>query len=302
MQTLESSILISGGAGFIGSHVTERLVDSDTEIVIIDNFDPFLYERKIKEKNIENITTKPNVKLYTMDLRNSEQIETLFKEHKFSQVLHLAARAGVRPSLRYPLAYEEFNVRATLNLLELCRKYNVEHFVFGSSSSVYGANTKIPFSETDNTDNPISPYGASKKACEVYCSTYSHLYSIPITCLRFFTVYGPRQRPEMAIHLFTRLIDENKPITIFGDGTAKRDYTYISDIVDGTIAALETQLKFEIINLGDSNPIELNSNRLVSGQIGLLFFVHILVKLGESDAANLADSLSCQAQFLADFF
>jgi len=257
MEKTENSILITGGAGFIGSHVAERLAESGNKLIIVDNFESFLYERKIKEKNIKKLLTKSNVTICEVDLRDSTQINNIIKENNCSQVLHLAARAGVRPSLKYPLEYEEFNVRTTLNLLEICRKNDVENFVFGSSSSVYGANTKVPFSEMDPTAFSISPYGASKKACEVYCFTYSHLYSIPITCLRYFTVYGPRQRPEMAIHLFTKLIDQNKSITIFGDGTSKRDYTYISDIVDGTIAALERRLKFEIINLGNSNPVEL---------------------------------------------
>jgi len=172
-------------------------------------------------------------------------------------MIHLAARAGVRPSIENPLLYEDVNIKGTINLLESCKEYGIENFVFGSSSSVYGVNEKIPFSEDDRVERSISPYAASKRACEIFCSTYHNLYGISIACLRFFTVYGPRQRPEMAIHKFTRMIDRGQEIEMFGDGKSRRDYTYIGDIVDGIIGTLDKKFGFEIFNLGNSNVVEL---------------------------------------------
>ena len=250
------TITVTGCAGFIGSHVTDRLLSMGKNVVGIDNFDPF-YDSKIKIKNIEHNMDNDNFIFYTADIRDGAYMEKIFKENGVDVIIHLAARAGVRPSIQDPLSYEDVNIKGTINLLEVSRKYGIKNFVFGSSSSVYGVNKKIPFSESDPVDKSISPYAASKKACETFCYTYHHLYGIPIICLRFFTVYGPRQRPEMAIHKFTRLIDQGQEVKMYGDGTSKRDYTYIDDIVEGIIATIDKRTGFEIINLGNSKTVEL---------------------------------------------
>jgi len=191
------------------------------------------------------------------DLRRRDQVDALFAGRRIDRVFHGAARAGVRPSLKDPLLYEEVNVRGTLHLLEAVVRHGVSNFVFASSSSVYGEQKKVPFAETDPVDGPISPYAATKKAGELMCYTYHHLYRLPVTCLRFFTVYGPRQRPEMAIHTFTRAIARGEPLPLYGDGSARRDFTYIDDIVAGVLAALDRPHPYEIINLGESQTIEL---------------------------------------------
>ena len=250
------TITVTGCAGFIGSHVTDRLLSMGENVVGIDNFDPF-YDSKIKIKNIEHNMDNDNFIFYTADIRDKAYMEKIFKENGVDVIIHLAARAGVRPSIQDPLSYEDVNIKGTINLLEVSRKYGIKNFVFGSSSSVYGVNKKIPFSESDPVDKSISPYAASKKACETFCYTYHHLYGIPIICLRFFTVYGPRQRPEMAIHKFTRLIDQGQEVKMYGDGTSKRDYTYIDDVVEGIIATIDKRTGFEIINLGNSKTVEL---------------------------------------------
>ena len=251
-----SHVLITGGAGFIGSHLVDRLLNMGKKVICIDNFDPF-YDREIKKKNIEHNLENRNFVLVKEDIRNKKKLEEIFETYDIDKIVHLAARAGVRPSIRDPLLYEDVNIRGTLNLLELCKEYQVKNFIFGSSSSVYGINSKVPFSEDDPIKFPISPYAASKRSCELFCFTYFHLYDIPVTCLRFFTVYGPRQRPEMAIHKFTRLIDRGVTIEMYGDGTSKRDYTYIDDIINGIISALNKKFDFEIINLGNSETVEL---------------------------------------------
>ncbi len=193
------------------------------------------------------------------DIRDSELLKRLFTEHDISLVAHLAGRGGVRPSLKQPILYEDVNIRGTINLLEASRTHNVKRFVFASSSCVYGTNSKVPFNETDRVERPASPYGASKAAAELYCRTYSQLYNLPVAVLRLFTVYGPRQRPEMAIHVFTKMINSGEEITVFGDGTSKRDYTYVTDIVDGIHKALTSHSQgFEIFNLGDSRPVLLD--------------------------------------------
>lgn len=250
------TIMVTGCAGFIGSHLVDRLLSIDENIVGVDNFDPF-YDPLIKMKNIEHSMNNKNFTFYRVDIREKAGMEKIFKENKVDTIIHLAARAGVRPSIQNPLLYEEVNIKGTVNLLELCKEYEIKNFVFGSSSSVYGVNEKIPFSEEDPVDKSISPYAATKRACEIFCHTYHHLYGIPITCLRFFTVYGPRQRPEMAIHKFTRSIDQGKEIEMYGDGTSRRDYTYVSDIVEGIIASLDRKFGYEIINLGNSKTVEL---------------------------------------------
>ncbi|MHB8172951.1 MAG: GDP-mannose 4,6-dehydratase [Nitrospirota bacterium] len=249
-------ILVTGGAGFIGSSVTEKLLARGDEVVVIDCFDEF-YDPKIKKNNIETALKNPSYKLVEGDIRDLKLLKDLFKREKFDRVFHLAARAGVRPSIIDPLLYEDVNVRGTMNLLEAAKDNNLPGFIFASSSSIYGSNKKVPFVETDNVDNPVSPYAATKKACELILHTYHHLYNLNISCLRFFTVYGPRQRPEMAIHKFTRLIDQGKPVTMFGDGTSRRDYTYIDDIADGVLKAIDLNFAFEIFNIGESQTTEL---------------------------------------------
>ncbi len=254
----QMSLLITGAAGFIGSHLLQKISSLGLydKIVVIDNFDDF-YPEKIKRLNIAPALENKNIKLCEVDIRDLEGCRKIFEDENVDTVIHLAGKAGVRPSLEDPLLYEDINCRGTLTLLELSRKFNVKKFIFGSSSSVYGNNKKQPFSELDDVNAPISPYGATKRTCELYCKTYNQIYGMPIICLRFFTVYGPRQRPDLAIHKFARLIKKDAPIPFFGDGTTKRDYTFYSDIVNGIISCLGLDCKFEIINLGNSNPIEL---------------------------------------------
>ena len=248
------SVLVTGGAGFIGSHVCERLLNEGHEVVCVDDLNDF-YSHSIKKSNLSLLEGK-KFKFIKADIRDSEKTEEAFDD--IDSIIHLAARAGVQPSIKQPLLYEEVNVRGTLNLLELCRKRGVDHFVFGSSSSVYGINSKIPFKEDDRIDTPISPYAATKISGESLCHVYSHLYGLNTSCLRFFTVYGPRGRPDMAVYKFTKAIDEGKPIQLYGDGTSKRDYTYVSDIVDGVISAWKKKFRHDVFNLGNSNTVELN--------------------------------------------
>lgn len=252
------TILITGGAGFIGSHLLDALMkDDNNRVVIIDNFNDF-YHPAIKDANIAHHARGENFALYKADITDAASMKEIFASHNFDCVVHLAARAGVRPSLENPLAYEETNVRGTYVLLEAARINNVPQFVFGSSSSIYGINTKIPFSEDDHVWQTISPYAATKLAGEAACHTYSYLYGMRVVCLRFFTVYGARQRPDLAIHKFARLIEEEKPIPVFGEGTTRRDYTYIDDIIAGMVAAMNYQAsQFEVINLGESQTVEL---------------------------------------------
>ncbi|MFH1898217.1 MAG: GDP-mannose 4,6-dehydratase [Candidatus Desantisbacteria bacterium] len=249
-------ILVTGGAGFIGSHLCQSLLDQQQEVIVVDDFNDF-YSPQIKRENIKGLIDNKRFKLYEVDIRDSLRLQEMFNQEKIEGIVHLAARAGVRPSLTDPVLYEEVNIKGTLNLLEMCRLYGIEKFIFGSSSSVYGVNSKLPFSEEDAIATPISPYATTKRAGELLCYTYSYLYHLSIICLRFFTVYGPRQRPEMAIHKFTRQIYKNEEITLFGNGDSKRDYTYIADIIDGINKALQLQSSFEIFNLGDSRTIEL---------------------------------------------
>lgn len=253
---MKNKFLITGGAGFIGSNLVDRLLKNGEEVYVIDNFDPY-YEKEIKMKNIQHNLKNPRFHFFECDIRDIEKVQKIIAENNINKIVHLAAKVGVRNSIKNPLLYHDVNVRGTLNLLEICRKHNIESFIFGSSSSVYGINKKIPFSEDQPITKPISPYASSKISCEMFCFTYSHLYGIPITCLRFFTVYGPRQRPEMAIHKFTKLIYQGEEIEMYGDGSSKRDYTYITDVIDGIVNALNKNFKFEIFNLGNSKPTEL---------------------------------------------
>jgi UDP-glucuronate 4-epimerase len=252
------AILVTGGAGFIGSHLIDRLLQNGEHVVCIDSFDPY-YDPRIKRHNISNCLSHDTFELIEGDIRNIEDLAAIFQKYSIKNLVHLAARAGVRPSIQEPLLYEDVNIKGTLNLLELAREYKVENFTFASSSSVYGINAKVPFSETDDISLTISPYATSKRAGELFCYTYHHLYDIPITCLRFFTVYGPRQRPEMAIHRFTSLVDRGEEIPLFGDGTSRRDYTYITDTIDGMVSALGWKSGYEVINLGNSHTVELKA-------------------------------------------
>jgi len=252
------NLLITGGAGFIGSHLVDRLLATDVErITVVDDFNDF-YNPSIKRDNIREHLKDSRYSIHELDIRDQAALEHVFNESNFDCVVHLAARAGVRPSLSEPQLYTETNINGTLNLLELARQHDIKQFVFGSSSSVYGINTKVPFSEDDPIRQPISPYAATKGAGELLCHTYSHLYGFRCVCLRFFTVYGPRQRPDLAIHKFAKLISQHKPIPVFGDGTTRRDYTYIDDIIDGVTAAIDyDKSNYEVINLGESRTVEL---------------------------------------------
>ena len=252
------SILITGGAGFIGSHLVDRLMsEGDWRITVVDDFNDF-YDPAIKRANIASHLADPNFKLVAADIREYEALKSIFRESAFDCIVHLAARAGVRPSLKEPLLYVETNINGTINLLELARENDVKQFVFGSSSSVYGENKKVPFSEDDPVFNPISPYAATKAAGELICHTYAHLHNMRIVCLRFFTVYGARQRPDLAIHKFAKLITAGQAIPVFGDGTTRRDYTYIDDIIQGVRAAIDyDKSNYEVINLGESRTVEL---------------------------------------------
>ncbi|MEW5807000.1 MAG: GDP-mannose 4,6-dehydratase [Acidobacteriota bacterium] len=250
-EAFMENILITGGAGFIGSHLAERSLEKGYEVTVIDNFDPF-YDPNVKRQNISKASMDPRYQLLEGDIRDEEFIHFVFGRHTPDIVVHLAARAGVRPSIDHPVIYNDVNVRGTAIILEACHKHGVKRFIFGSSSSVYGNAEKVPFSEDDNVDYPVSPYAATKKAGELLCYTYHHLYGMAIHCLRFFTVFGPRQRPEMAIHKFTRMIDRDEELTQYGNGKSSRDYTYIEDIIDGVMASIENVSGYEIINLGES--------------------------------------------------
>jgi UDP-glucuronate 4-epimerase len=248
-------ILVTGGAGFIGSHLVEGLLAAGHEVVILDDFNDF-YDPAIKHANIADFAK--DVAVHHADLRDNASVRNVFRREKFDTIVHLAARAGVRPSIQHPQLYYDTNVIGTLHLLDAARVTGVERFIFASSSSVYGATKTIPFSESQHLAQTLSPYGATKIAGEFLCSTYSHLYQIRIVALRYFTVYGPRQRPDLAIHQFTRRIYAGQPIDQFGDGTTRRDYTYVDDIIDGTVAALGYDgALFDIFNLGESETIQL---------------------------------------------
>ncbi|MGR3855528.1 GDP-mannose 4,6-dehydratase [Chryseobacterium indologenes] len=275
--------LVTGGSGFIGSHLVERLLRNGHSVINIDNFDNF-YDYQVKIKNtlesigknsdfefsdketdiphLVSLTHSDQYSLYWQDIRDLKDLENIFKNHHIDMVIHLAALAGVRPSIERPLEYEEVNVRGTMNLWELCKDFHIKKFICASSSSVYGNNEKIPFTETDNVDNPISPYAATKKSGEIIGHVYHNLYHIDMIQLRFFTVYGPRQRPDLAIHKFTKLISENQEIPFYGDGNTARDYTYVDDIIDGitkSILYLENNSGiYEIVNLGENQVITLS--------------------------------------------
>lgn len=250
-------ILVTGAAGFIGSHLCERLLTDGAEVVGLDSFDEF-YSPAIKRSNIAECLEHKSFSLIEGDIRDVECVAGVLSRNNINTIVHLAARAGVRPSIEQPLLYQDVNINGTMVLLEAAKEYGIRKFVFASSSSVYGNNKKVPFAETDNVDYPISPYAATKKAGELICHTYHHLYDMDIMCLRFFTVYGPRQRPDLAIHKFARLIEADEPIPVFGDGSMRRDFTYIDDIIQGVMGAIEHCEGYEIYNLGESRPVRLD--------------------------------------------
>jgi len=249
-------VLVTGGAGFIGSHLCEKLLEMNCKVICLDNFNNY-YDPKIKECNIAKALKSRNYTLIRGDILDRELLENIFNQHDIGKIIHLAAIAGVRSSLAAPTEYVDIDIKGTVNLLEIAKKYKIEQFIFGSSSSVYGVNSKIPFSEEDRVDLQVSPYATAKRAGELYCATYHHLYGIPTTILRFFTVYGPRQRPEMAIHKFAKLMDKGEPVPIFGDGGSERDYTYSSDLVEGIVKSMEMIYNFEIFNIGNTKMVKL---------------------------------------------
>jgi len=251
-----STVLITGVAGFIGSHLAERLVGRGDQIVGIDDFNDY-YDPAVKRRNIQPLLDRPNFTLVEADIRDGDAMDDVFQKHRPKSVMHLAARAGVRASVRDPQVYIDVNVTGTLSLLRRSIEAGVERFVFASSSSVYGLSTRVPFREDDPLGLPASPYAASKIAGEAYCHVYHNLSGMSITCLRFFTAYGPRQRPDMAIHRFARRILAGEEITLFGDGSSRRDYTYVSDIIAGVVAALDRCRGYQICNLGNSKTVPL---------------------------------------------
>ena len=256
-------ILLTGGAGFIGSHVAEALLRAGASLTIVDKLDDF-YSPAWKKANLESIRKIAPFDFYEQDICSPDRMRETFAGFRPDTIIHLAARAGVRPSIDQPRLYEQVNVAGTVNLLELCKEFQISRFIFGSSSSVYGESDRAPFSETQYDLRPISPYAATKLAGESFCYTYAHLYNLPVVVLRFFTVYGPRQRPDLAIHKFVARIEAGKPIPIFGDGETGRDYTYVEDIVAGILGALDFNFSsaagapMEIYNLGNSHPVKLS--------------------------------------------
>ncbi len=258
MTVTGKQFLVTGGAGFIGSHLVDRLLaQRPARVVVVDNFDEF-YDPRIKRANIANHVNNQAYLLVKADIRDYAALKQIFAEHHFDAIIHLAAKAGVRPSVSEPRAYAEVNINGTMNLLELAERNAVGKFVFGSSSSVYGLAATPPFRE-DAPLAPISPYAATKASSEMLAHTYSHLYGMRVVCLRFFTVYGARQRPDLAIHKFARMIASRNPIPVYGDGSAKRDFTYIDDILQGVMAAIKYDATpFEIINLGESQTVTVN--------------------------------------------
>ncbi len=249
-------ILVTGGAGFIGSHMADRLLELGHEVVVLDDFNDY-YNPAFKHRNIASSLKNPRFRLVEGNVASRSQVRALFSEVKPTMIIHLAARAGVRASLKDPFLYQQVNVEGTLNILENAREFGIKKITFGSTSSVYGLNSKVPFSEDDPVLNTVSPYAATKLAAEALCRAYSHLYKMDIAVLRFFTVYGPRGRPDMAVYQFTEKISAGQPMAVFGDGSSCRDYTYIDDIVQGVIATTTQEFGFEIFNLGESETTSL---------------------------------------------
>ena len=263
MRKQRQRVLLTGGAGFIGSHLAEALLRRGAQLTIVDNLDPF-YDCAWKKANLEAVERVGTHEFHALDICDTAQLSQIMASHRPEVVIHLAACVGVRPSIRQPKLYERVNLAGTVNLLELCRQFHVSRFIFGSSSSVYGATSCVPFSEDQVELRPLSPYAATKLAGEMLAYTYAHLFGLQVICLRFFTVYGPRQRPDLAIRKFTALLEAGKPLPIFGDGSSARDYTYVDDIVAGILASLDHEFRlpsnnppFEVFNLGNSHPVKL---------------------------------------------
>ncbi|MFC5412038.1 NAD-dependent epimerase/dehydratase family protein [Larkinella bovis] len=250
------TILLTGGAGFIGSNVAKQLLLENHRVICLDNLDDY-YNPDTKWKNVQRTLSDPGYHFHEGDIRDAELVDTLFQTYGFDAVIHLAARAGVRPSVQNPALYFDVNVNGTMTLLQAMQRWNVHKMVFASSSSVYGDSPNVPFDESDTADRPLSPYAASKRAAELVCHTFHHLYGFDIFCLRFFTVFGPYQRPEMAISQFTDSLLNDTAIQVFGDGSTARDYTYVDDIVRGIILSLENLNGYEVLNIGGSDPISL---------------------------------------------
>jgi len=266
-------LLVTGAAGFIGSSLVDRLLADGHDVLGVDNFDPF-YEPAEKRRNLEGALGHPSFRLIEADCADLDALERALGERPFDVVVHLAAKAGVRPSIQDPVGYTRANVVATQALLELARRRGVDRFVFGSSSSVYGNNERVPFSEDDAVAHPISPYAATKRACELICHAHQHLHGGALHCLRFFTVYGPRQRPDLAIRKFATLMLEGRPVPMFGDGSSERDYTWIDDILDGVIGSIDRTRRvddeFLIVNLGESRTTSLAELiRLIGEALGV---------------------------------
>lgn len=250
-------VLVTGGAGFIGSHVIDHLLKRGDEVVCVDNFSDY-YSPEQKEKNVTPFLSQDTFKLYRVAIENMRELVNIFEKEKPDTIIHLAARVGVRPSISEPIEYLHVNTIGTVNMLELARLFDVKNFIFASSSSVYGNSNVVPFKEDARVDSPISPYAATKKSGELLCHTYSHLYELNVSCLRFFTVYGPKGRPDMAPYKFVKAVNEGTELTRYGKGNTRRDYTYIDDIVVGVVAALDTVNRYEIFNLGNSHTVMLN--------------------------------------------
>lgn len=275
MDLKAKGIIVTGAAGFIGFHVTRRLLEMEANVVGVDNLNPY-YDPSLKRDRLNILKPNENFTFYQQDIQDLDGLQSIFAHYRIDLICNLAAQAGVRHSLKDPFSYQRSNLEGFLNLLELARQTKVKNFVYASSSSVYGGNTKTPFSVEDRVDRPVSLYAATKRANELMAYSYSHLYQIPCTGLRYFTVYGPWGRPDMALFLFTEAILEKRPIAVYNYGKMKRDFTYIDDIVDGTIAALEKPAPFEIFNLGNSE------------SVGLLDFIHMLEdELGQKAVKNM---------------
>jgi UDP-glucuronate 4-epimerase len=274
-------VLLTGGAGFIGSHVSERLVARGDDVVIVDSFDTF-YDPEIKRRNIAEVLASARAKLIEVDICERDALDAAIGNEGIDAVIHLAARAGVRPSLEKPMDYVRTNVEGTQSLLEIAKARDIRPFVFGSSSSVYGDSTPVPFSESESANNPISPYAATKRAGELLCHAYAHLYGMSVACVRLFTVYGPRQRPDLAIHKFARLMSRGEAIPVYGDGSTERDYTYVDDIVDGIVGALDWTVAseagvFEVVNLGESRTTSLTRLiEIIASEMGVRPKIHRL--------------------------
>jgi UDP-glucuronate 4-epimerase len=295
------SVLVTGAAGFIGSHVCEFLLQRGDRVVGLDSFDNN-YDPIIKRKNIRDISRLGDFSLVQGDIRSIEDLDRAFEAGPFTAIVHLAARPGVRHSVIDPLLYQDVNISGTTRLLEAARRHGVANFLFASSSSVYGASSKSPFREEDAADEPLSVYAASKRAGELTCHAYHHLYGLDVTCLRLFTVYGPRQRPDMAIHRFTRQIDRGETVILYGDGSSARDYTYVTDIVAGVVTALDRPAGYRVLNLGTTRLVVLRDlAQMIADRLGRQLIVESLeeqssdVPLTQADISNAAEQLGYQA-------